>query len=234
MVSTKMYNKSLELEQVHDKPYIRQAWFECGLVDDPINMTKKQKNGTVIKPNVWRVEFSIKSSAQKWFVIEKQTGKKGKIGMPHTLEVYDTPAKLLTVFASLAQHYFHFKHYDENTRKDRCKDKILFDFSPLDTFYKVDRLASHSPKSKGTERLIALLTNYRLTLIDPGKIRAVDDVIEQLRQRALHEFAGSQLDVQVLRRVIAERIDYDYKPEIAQHYREVRETLLDFLNHADQ
>ena len=234
MVSTKMYNKSLELEQVHDKPYIRQAWFECGLVDDPINMTKKQKDGTVIKPNVWRVEFSIKSSAQKWFVIEKQTGKKGKIGMPHTLDVYDTPAKLLTVFASLAQHYFHFKHYDENTRKDRCKDKILFDFSPLDTFYKVDRLASHSPKSKGTERLIALLTNYRLTLIDPGKIKAVDDVIEQLRQRALHEFAGSQLDVQVLRRVIAERIDYDYKPEIAQHYREVRETLLDFLKHADQ
>lgn len=229
MVSTKMYNKSLELAQVKDKPYIRQAWFESGLIDDPINMTKRCKDGTLIKPDVWRVEFSIKSSAQRWFVIEKQTGKKGKLGMPHTLDVYDTPAKLLTVFASLAQHYFHFKYYDENQRKDRCKDKVLFDFSPLDTFYRVDRLASHTPKNKATDRLLAALHNYRLTLVDPDKIKAVDVVIEQLKLRAYHEFCGSNIDIQVLRRVIAERINFNYTPELNEHIQDVKQTMLDFL-----
>ena len=36
--------------------------------------------------------------------------------------------KILVMFASLARHYFRFKKYEENKRKDRCKDKILFDF----------------------------------------------------------------------------------------------------------
>ena len=34
MVTTKLYNKTMELRQVHDKPYIRQAWQAAGLVDD--------------------------------------------------------------------------------------------------------------------------------------------------------------------------------------------------------
>ena len=234
MVSTKMYNKSLELQQVADKPWIRNAWFEAHLIDDPISMTKRLADGSIIKPDVWRVEFSIKSAAQRWFVIERQTGKKGKIGMPHTLDVYDTPAKLLTVFACLAQHYFHFKHYEENQRKDRCKDKVLFDFSPLDTFYRVDRLASHTAKSKPIDRLLSLLQNYRLTLIDKKAIEACDILIEQLRNRSLHEFYAGNVDVQVMRRVIAERMNMNYTPELKEHFREVRDTLLDFLSHCTQ
>ena len=234
MVSTKMYNKTLELQQVADKPWIRNAWFEAHLIDDPINMTKRLPDGTITKPDIWRVEFSIKSAAQRWFVIERETGKKGKIGMPHTLDVYDTPAKLLTVFASLAMHYFHFKHYDPNQRKDRCKDKVLFDFSPMDTFYRVDRLASHTAKSKPIDRLLTLLLNYRMTLVDKKAIEACDIIIDQLRNRALREFWGSSVDVQVLRKVIAERLNDNYTPELHQHFREVRATLLDFLQHCNK
>lgn len=209
MVSTKLYNKTLELEQAHDKPYIKQAWRLAGLIDDTVNMTRRADDGSVYKPVIWRVEFSVKSSAQKWFVIERNTGKHGKIPMPHTLDMYDTPSKLLTVFASLASHYFHFKHYEEGVRKDRCRDKVLFDFSPLDTFYKVDRLASHTASSTPLRRLITLLKNYLLANpFTPSRV-AILNLIEQFETDILKSMSNKQyttLEVVALRRVMADRI----------------------------
>lgn len=220
MVGTKMYCKTLELEQASDKPYIRQAWFEFSrqctpseqnsrLIDDPINLTKRDKDGNVYKPAIWRVEFSIKSSAQRWFVIDKAVRGHGKVGMPHTLSMYDSRQKLLTVFASLAEHYFHFKYYDPNTRKDRCKDKVLFNFSPLDTFYKVDRLASHKSDSKPFQRLLTLLRNYMLMHVagdDKQAIMHVIDMIETDILRLMKNPKTTNAEILALRQVISERI----------------------------
>lgn len=225
MVSTKLYNKTLELAEVHDKPYIRQAWFASHLIDDPINMTKIANDGSLYKPDIWRVEFSIKSSAQRWFVIEKSTGKHGKIGMPHTLDIYDTKQKLLTVFSSLSEHYFHFKHYEENKRKDRCRDKVLFDFSAYDTFYRVDRLASHTPKSKPTERFLALVKNYRLTHSLGDVAKACDVLIDVLDRERLREFSGTMRDAEILQKLIAERISMEDKPDLSKHIKEITNAL---------
>lgn len=111
MVSTKMYNKTKELSSPKsDKPYIRQIWFESGLIDDPINMTKKDEHGRVKDVEVWRIEFSLKSSARNWLVIEDQSGKKvKKKSIPHSLACYDSKDKLWQRFQDLAYHYFRFK-----------------------------------------------------------------------------------------------------------------------------
>ena len=111
MVSTKMYNKTKELASPKtDKPYIRQIWFESRLIDDPINCTKKGSDGKQHDIDVWRIEFSLKSSARNWIVIEDQSGKKvTKKSIPHTLSMYDTKDKLWQRFQDLAFHYFHFK-----------------------------------------------------------------------------------------------------------------------------
>lgn len=111
MVSTKMYNKTKELASPKtDKPYIRQIWFESRLIDDPINCTKKGPDGKQHDIDVWRIEFSLKSSARNWIVIEDQSGKKvTKKSIPHTLSMYDTKDKLWQRFQDLAFHYFHFK-----------------------------------------------------------------------------------------------------------------------------
>lgn len=108
-VSTKFYCKSQELREVKDKPYIKQAWFICGLVDDPITCEKHMPNGTVYVPDIWRLEFSIRSDVKRWFVIEQDGVRKRKRSIPNTLDCYSSRARILAIFQSLAQHYFHFK-----------------------------------------------------------------------------------------------------------------------------
>ncbi len=143
-IGTKMYNKTLELRNPHDstysKPYIRWAWKESGLVDDPVLMIK-YKDGVQYTPQIWRVEFSIRSSVRNWFKIELNGVEKNYQSVRNTLEQYDSGEKLLTMFASLAQHYFRFKYYEQDKRKDRCKDKLLFNWGEMQCVYKVGKTA---------------------------------------------------------------------------------------------
>ena len=43
------------------KPHIRYAWLKCGLIDDFHKVMKQGKDGWYT-PQIWRVEFSIRSS----------------------------------------------------------------------------------------------------------------------------------------------------------------------------
>lgn len=113
MVGTKFYNKTMELEQRADKPYIRQAWRAAGLVDDDLRLIKFERDGSERKVDVWRVEFSIKSSTRKWFVIEDCSGRKTQLrSKPNTLDMYQSRQTMLDLFFSLADHYFHFKRVE--------------------------------------------------------------------------------------------------------------------------
>ena len=150
MVSTKLYNKTLELKQAKsDKPWIKTSWMLCGLIDNPCSMTKLDSKGNLYHPEIWRVEFSLRSEADGWIVWEMQNRKKvRKQAIPHRLEMFDDKEKIWRRFQNLAYHYFHFKHKEyiekprgatqfslglvhsdvEKTpqRKDRCRDKIIF------------------------------------------------------------------------------------------------------------
>lgn len=207
MISTKFYCKSIEMAQVKDKPYIRNSWWLAGLIDNPITGEKKQPDGTITIPPVWRVEFSIKSSAKKWYLIERSdTRKASSIAMPHTLDMYDSRMKLEQVFASLAQHYFRFKVFEENKRKDRCKDKVLFDFQYIDTYYKVDAMVSHTPATTKVQRLINNLKQLQEKAIEPEVQKACRVLIENLKRTQINEFAGTSLeadDILILQHVIA-------------------------------
>lgn len=113
MIGTKFYNKTMELEQKADKPYIRQAWRAAGLVDDDLRLVKFERDGSERKVDVWRVEFSIKSSTRKWFVIEDCSGRKTQLrSKPNTLDMYQSKDTMLDLFFSLAEHYFHFKRVE--------------------------------------------------------------------------------------------------------------------------
>lgn len=113
MIGTKFYNKTMELEQKADKPYIRQAWRAAGLVDDDLRLVKFERDGSERKVDVWRVEFSIKSSTRKWFVIEDCSGRKTQLrSKPNTLDMYQSKETMLDLFFSLTEHYFHFKRVE--------------------------------------------------------------------------------------------------------------------------
>lgn len=113
MVGTKFYNKTMELKERADKPYIRQQWRAAGFVDDDLHLTKYTPDGREESVDVWRVEFSIKSGTRKWFVMEDCSGRKRHLlSRENTLRMYKTKPQLLDVFMSLAEHYFHFKRVE--------------------------------------------------------------------------------------------------------------------------
>lgn len=189
-IGTKFYNKTLELYDQHTreykKPYIRQAWALAGLVDDWHTLTKKDAHGYVYVPQIWRVEFSIRSSVKRWYKIELNGNAKEYQSIRNTLDMYDSRAKLLTIFASLASHYFHFKHYEDGVRKDRCRDKKLFDFKDQQVSYKVGKTELLAPERKQNpfSSLLSKLKFYRESHFDQETRLACDVIIKALEDES--------------------------------------------------
>ena len=211
VVSTKLYNKTKELAEVHDKPYIRSAWMQAGLITNPITMVKVRADGTQYTPTIWRVEFSIKSGAQGWAILEDCTGAKNKKKpIANTLQCYDTPQKLLQMFASLAHHYFHFKYYEPGQRKDRCRDKVLFHFDfQRDELVKLARVSQSKPQPKDEERLRKALQRYAQSHYEPKVQQACAVLLENLEHYAITRLAEVRWDVEQveeLRELLARRM----------------------------
>lgn len=176
MVGTKFYNKKLELSEARDKPYIRQAWRAAGLVDDEYLLTK---DGNPV--DIWRVEFSVKSGTRNWFIMENEQGKKKRIqSVRNTLGVYDTKDKLWQMFLSLADHYFHFKKFEEGKRKDLCEDKKLFNPDGISQYYKLENVASTHQPSTAWHQLYKKLLAYRKETYKPEIYKAVSLLLEDI------------------------------------------------------
>lgn len=215
MVSTKMYNKTKELKATGmKKPWIVQAWFESGLINDPINL-----------PDVWRIEFSLKSSAKNWIVIEDSDSKHAKKrAIPHTPELFDGRDKLWQRFLDLSHHYFRFKivehlqkvnsERESNlVRKDACRDKRLFDYSKSNAFYKIEAVAKESEPDRKDDILLRHLNRYRQTHADQTIRNAIDIILnnlnrDQLRRITAHGYAS---EIDAIRLAIATRTGWSYE-----------------------
>lgn len=178
MVSTKLYCKSKELKEVGDKPYIRWAWFQAGLVSDFHSMTKVKSDGSVYAPAIWRLEFSIKSSAQGWFYVDTVKTKSGKpLVFEHTLDTYATKEAQLTAFENLALHYFKFKHYEAGKRKYDCEDKILFKWREPAALIKLDKLPRQAESTLTFGMLIRQLERWKISHFGEEEATAAADEI---------------------------------------------------------
>lgn len=145
-ISTKFYNKTLELYDpkydCYGKPHIRYSWLRAGLIDDFDRCTLRGET-----QEIWRVEFSIRSSVKNWFVIELKGKDRAYQSIRNNLDMYSTRERLLCLFASLSQHYFHFKKYLPDQRKDRCPDRILFRWNDTQLVVSPERTPQPSRKS---------------------------------------------------------------------------------------
>lgn len=188
MVSTKMYNKTMELKDrksgLFGKPYIRQAWCLCGLID---NMQMVTLQGQEV--NVWRVEFSIKSPHANWFTIELNGKPNNKYSLRNTLSVYQNRKDILTAFASLSRHYFRFKKYKKGVRKDRCEDKKLFDFSDVQNVYQLvlpQTISGVGDKNRQKfNRLLKMLQEYDMRNFDANGRNAAQTLISSLQEEMI-------------------------------------------------
>lgn len=235
MVSTKMYNKTRELaEGGHDKPYIRYAWMQAGLIDNPVIITGRDNHGRQVPVDVWRIEFSMKSKADRWLVIEDISGKKvKKKAIPHTLEMFDSPDKLWQRFQDLAYHYFRFKivawqddykgaarfaldsvrsDLERNAvRKDRCPDKRLFRWDKDHQFLSLSMVPKESQKVNDYEACRRRLNQLAAFVIDPKVKQAIHIILEWLDRQEIGRVVTerSALEIDVMQRVIAAKTSGD-------------------------
>lgn len=246
-IGTKFYNKTLELYNQHDgsysKPYIRWAWKQCGLVDDPVMVTK-QVDGNSVTPQIWRVEFSIRSSVKNWFVIELNGKRKAYQSIRNTLDCYASRERLLTIFASLTQHYFHFKYLvkqysfykDGHTdgraiRKDRCPDKELFRWRGQQFVYTVGRESSKIGDGRNTvpplQSLINKIRHYKESNFGVDLHRACDILIEHMESKTIRHDMASPWSVEELQALQVALHQHQANPSanVAVLLREIKEFL---------
>lgn len=176
-VSTKLYNKTLELKQGEDKPYIRQAWQDAGLD---------------LNQDVWRVEFSL--SAQMQTLQSLKSGEMFKKSILH----YDSRERLLKQFAILYNKYFDFRKLLTNRKSDGklvyvrkylCPRIPLFNFKPEDTPFVPKRNVT---MRKRPDRVIRMLENRLAEIVANDQnsryvIQAAQTIVEYLRSKLMLE-----------------------------------------------
>lgn len=239
MIGTKFYNKTLELydpkTDSFGKPYIRHAWFEAGLID---NIDRCTLDG--VEQEIWRVEFSIKSSVKRWSVIELDGKSKHYQSLHNTLDCYDCKDKLLTMFAALQQHYFHFKRYIMGQRKDRCPDRRLFNFNIVQTLVKPEHPETLSQR-KPDAQLLVLIKNLRnyILVADSTEARHLSTqllgLLEKLQLRQELENPASYRELIALQTLMQRRVNGEpnqtYESILAEvaEYLKLNEKTLPFL-----
>ena len=235
MVSTKMYDKTLELKaNKTDKAYIKYAWWDAGLVDHPIELYKLDEKGHKTYPHIWRVEFSMKSKARNWIVIEWQGGKKvKKKRIPHRLDMFDTPEKLWQRFEELAFHYFSFRKKEyknldkfitqptkgegankvtlELKRKYDCEQKVLFKFNMNREFHQLEQLPKDSKKEREDVILKKRIMNYQQNHLDPNIRAACQVLLDNLTRDEWLKLTerNTNQEYEILQRALALRLNGD-------------------------
>lgn len=106
-VGAYIYNKTLELKEVKDKPWIREVWKQAGLISDE-------------KTPVWRAEISINSEGTD--VLNMGSGELFRLS-PRFLEYKSSIERLFHIYAKKA---FHFRKCEGQKNKRFYKDMNLF------------------------------------------------------------------------------------------------------------
>lgn len=111
-ISWYMYNKSKELQEVKEKPHIRELW---------------DKSGFLIGVDVWRIEFTLKGSKQEFF--DTTTGEIFSMKM-YNLPGRDNIKRLLTGLINNKLVCYYNNNAKVKSRQDKVK---LLDLSNIES-----------------------------------------------------------------------------------------------------
>lgn len=177
-LSTKIYDKTLELKESSDKLYIKDVWVKEGLCDlqkvvydykdKKTGIEEKRSKMVIVKAGtkteeertldeceevkIWRVEFSIKSEARTWITIDKK----------HILSIgltkFQSKERCLLMFLLLAKWCMNFVKAEVNEdgvqiRKDRCTPIQLYTEKNLEKCFKPHRVTEKEDPTR-TEKII--------------------------------------------------------------------------------
>ena len=115
-VTSYMYNKTQEMLEVKDKPWIRAAWAAAGLVEEfdktsidamspdvRSSMIDRHGLSQYIKTPVWRFEISIKNAGSS--IVNQETGELFKIDLSYL----EMQSRINALFYTYASKYFDFR-----------------------------------------------------------------------------------------------------------------------------
>lgn len=105
-VSAYLYNKTLELQEVKNKPWIRQNWAVNGLDDEH---------------DVWRLEFSLRNKQMKYVLL------KDDIEFRLDLDFIKTNGILENIYDCCYNRYWDFRINDGQKKRTRMRRIELFD-----------------------------------------------------------------------------------------------------------
>lgn len=155
-VQTNLYNKSIELQEKADKPWIRERWINAGLQHGDVNGHRYY---------VWRVEFSVNPSAVTW---------KSK-DMEHVRELsiddVSNAQALRRTCSAFIPRYFQF--YYLTAAAARKKETRVRDLQPVTLFNDVDMVAyrpaplRYYTKATRTDKM---LLGRLLSSLDSGEL----------------------------------------------------------------
>lgn len=189
-----MYNKTLELKDKKDKPYIKDTW---------------RMNGWNGQSDVWRIEFSMKSKAlefsnEKLIAETTQVVKKGKTCKTKKGKIYERETFVMglrdlfsqgfinAIFTTMLEQYFTFVETEAGKEKRKCKRIKLLDTPP--TTYRRIRMPVSKDSSKMDKFFIRKMNalNDELRGIDITFNSAMRELlIAYVKSRGLEDWARS-------------------------------------------
>ena len=135
-----LYNKSTEMREVVNKPYIKEQWL---------------KNGLDCSQDVWRLEFSLKGDVFK--IIDTRTGEEIK----HELDIIENYDFIYNFFTALIEKYWDFSYRNSINRKSRANKIKLFDFKP--SYYQHLNYSNEKDSNRSDKIYINVDFSYFLT-----------------------------------------------------------------------
>jgi hypothetical protein len=126
-ISAYLYNKSTELKEVKDKPYIRELWHNLN----------NQNNR-----DVWRLEFSLKGKSLK--IVDTINGN----FVVDSFKSLTDKELIANIYSFMVKKYFQFVIPEQQKNKSRLKKLVLFDdedchFEIVDFALKSDTSRKH-------------------------------------------------------------------------------------------
>ena len=174
-VTTKMYNKSLEMRQKKKKHYIINKWEKAGLRPD-VN-------------DIWRVEFSLSSAIKGYVRIDD-----GEL-LPSSLSLYDNEDKLWRAWSGCASRLFVFVDKATATRKSRMKKLQLFNIN--DDVCKPVELSTEEDPTRTERMLIRYLNKLRkdnqLSKAEDDAVVTIKELIQRIRNCKIEELSELKL-----------------------------------------
>lgn len=174
-VTTKIYNKSLEMRQKKKKHYIINQWEKAGLRPD-VN-------------DIWRIEFSLSSAIKGYVRIDD-----GEL-LPSSLSLYDNEEKLWRAWSGCASRLFVFVDKATATRKSRMKKIRLFDI--YDDVCKPVELSTEEDPTRTERMLIRYLNKLRqdnqLSKAEDDAAVTIKELIQRIRNCKITELSELKL-----------------------------------------